>query len=94
MNQTKVEFTHIQTMASSLSYEYAKIGAKTTVCCAFLPCGFQVASGESACVDPANYDQELGEKYAKERAEANAINKLWELEGYLLKVTGSTSDKL
>lgn len=78
-----------------LNYTFARIGNSTvTVCCAFLPNGFQVGTGESACVDPSNYDQALGEKYAKERAKASAKNKLWELEGYLLKVTGSTSETL
>lgn len=55
-----------------------------------LPNGFQVGYGESACVDPSNYDKALGEKYVKERCIVAATNKLWELEGYLLKVTGST----
>ena len=35
---------------------------------------------ESACVDPANYDQELGEKYAL----AKAKKKVWHLLGFLL----------
>ena len=88
----KVSPDHISTMHDSLTYTFSRIGESTvTVCCAFLPNGFQVATGESACVDPTNYDQELGEKYAKERAANAAKDKLWELEGYLLKVTGSVS---
>ena len=35
---------------------------------------------ESACVDPANYDQELGEKYAVEKAK----KRVWNLLGFLL----------
>lgn len=58
----------------------------------FLPNGFQIGYGESACVDPNEYKQADGEKYAKERCITNASNKLWELEGYLLKTTGATSD--
>lgn len=50
-----------------------------THCIITLPSGFTV-TGESACVDPSLYNQKLGEKYALE----GAINKLWELEGYLL----------
>lgn len=50
-----------------------------THCVITLPCGYTV-TGESACVDPANYDKELGEKYALEQA----VEKLWPLEGYLL----------
>lgn len=94
LKQTKVELSLIESLVDSLTYTFARIGNSTvTVCCAFLPNGFQVATGESACVDPVNYNQELGEKYAKERAVVAAKDKLWELEGYLLKVTGSTSDK-
>ena len=93
MKQNKVEFEHINALVGSLSFMFSRIGDSTvTVCCAFLPNGFQVSTGESSCVDPANYDQDLGEKYAKERAINAAKDKLWDLEGYLLKVTGKTSD--
>ena len=37
-----------------------------------------------ACVDKRNYNAELGFKYGKEKAEAIAEDKLWELEGYFL----------
>ncbi|WRQ13089.1 hypothetical protein [Vibrio phage vB_VpM-pA2SJ1] len=93
--QTKVEKTHIDSMVESLHFEFARVGETTvTGCWAFLPNGFQVGYGESACVDLANYKREDGEKYAKQRAIQAATNKLWELEGYLLKVTGATSDNL
>ena len=51
-----------------------------TVCCLTLKNGFTV-TGESACASPANFDKALGQKIAKE----NARNKIWMLEGYLLK---------
>jgi len=51
-----------------------------TVCCLTLKNGFNV-TGESACVSPENFDAELGKKIARE----NAKNKIWMLEGYLLK---------
>jgi hypothetical protein len=44
-----------------------------------LHCGFLI-TGKSACVDPAKFNQALGEKYAYD----DAINKMWELEWYLL----------
>ncbi len=92
--QDKVAFEHIQNLIDSLTFEYARIGeTTTTVCEAFLPNGFSVGSGKSACVDPNNFDYELGCKYAKENALEAAKNTLWQLEGYLLKVTGKTSDK-
>jgi len=40
--------------------------------------GFSVR-GESACVDPANFRKEIGEKVAYERA----LDKLWPLFGFL-----------
>jgi len=42
--------------------------------------GFTVV-GESACASPENFNAELGRKIARE----NARNKIWMLEGYLLK---------
>lgn len=53
---------------------------KTTICNLYLENGFTVR-GESACVDPANFDKELGEEIAYK----NAKEKVWELEGYLLQ---------
>lgn len=51
-----------------------------TVCCMTLKNGFTV-TGESACASPANFNKDIGEKIAYE----NARNKIWALEGYLLK---------
>lgn len=90
----KVEYTQIQKMIASLEFKYAVIdGTTTTVCKAILPNGFTVGTGESACIDPNNFNKDLGEKYAKERAIINATDELWKLEGYLLKVTGKTSEQ-
>jgi len=83
--ENKVPAERIAEMVKSLVYKFERVGETTvTGCWAFLPSGFQVAYGESACVDPANYKREDGEKYAKERCVAAAHNKLWELEGYVL----------
>ena len=51
-----------------------------TVCCLTLKNGFTV-TGESACASPENFNREIGEKIAFEQAR----NKIWMLEGYLLK---------
>lgn len=53
---------------------------RTTICQLTLQNGFTVI-GDSACVDPKNYDKELGQSIAKD----NAVEKVWELEGYLLR---------
>ena len=42
--------------------------------------GFEVL-GKSGVVDKSKFDLALGSKYAKE----DAINKMWELEGYRLQ---------
>lgn len=51
-----------------------------TFCVLVLKNGFTV-TGESACASPENFDADLGRKIAR----ANAVNKIWPLEGYLLK---------
>ena len=51
-----------------------------TVCCIVLKNGFCVV-GESAAASMANFDKEIGQKISYE----NARNKIWMLEGYLLK---------
>lgn len=50
-----------------------------TLCVLTLVNGFTV-TGESACVDPGNYNADIGERVAKD----NAVDKIWPLEGYLL----------
>lgn len=55
-------------------------GTTVTVCCLTLQNGFTVI-GESACASPENFDEELGRKIAHD----NARNKIWQLEGYLLR---------
>ncbi|KHF78430.1 MULTISPECIES: Gp49 family protein [unclassified Acinetobacter] len=51
-----------------------------TFCVIILKNGFTV-TGESACASPENFNAEIGRKVAYE----NARNKIWALEGYLLK---------
>ena len=53
---------------------------RLTFCVLVLKNGFSV-TGESCCADPAKYDQTIGEQLAYE----NAFDKLWLLEGYLLR---------
>lgn len=51
-----------------------------TICILTLDNGFTV-TGESACASPENFDKLIGQKIAYE----NAREKIWMLEGYLLK---------
>jgi len=55
-------------------------GTTVTVCCLTLLNGFN-AVGESACVDPKNFNAEMGRKIARD----NAFDVAWKVEGYLLK---------
>lgn len=55
-------------------------GTTMTVCCLTLKNGFNVI-GESAAASPENFDREIGQNIARD----NARNKIWALEGYLLK---------
>lgn len=75
----KITIEHIN---SKVVNEYYHVVPESTLtfCVLTLENGFTV-SGESACADPANFNKELGEQLAKEQA----INKVWMLEGYLLK---------
>jgi hypothetical protein len=65
-------------IASEMYYVFP--GTQLTVCCLTLQNGFTV-TGESACASPENFNEEVGRKVAKE----NARDKIWLLEGYLLK---------
>lgn len=51
-----------------------------THCIIILDNGFKV-DGISACIDPTRYNEQIG----KECAYEEAYNKIWQLEGYLLK---------
>jgi len=55
-------------------------GTTLTVCCLKLRNGFTV-TGESAAASPENFDAGLGKKIAR----SNARDKIWALEGYLLR---------
>lgn len=64
---------------------YVFPGTTVTVCCLTLRNGFNV-TGESAAASPENFDRAIGEKIARR----NARDKIWSLEGYLLKERLST----
>ena len=66
----------------TIAKEYYHIVPNTTMtlCVLTLNNGFQV-TGESAAVSMDNFDEEIGMEVARE----NAREKIWQLEGYLLK---------
>jgi hypothetical protein len=86
--ENKVNITDMLARVKNTSYTLMPDG-RTTFCCLEMVNGYTVW-GRSACVDVANYNQALGEKYAYE----NAVDQLWPLEGYLLaeKLAGLVCD--
>lgn len=63
-------------------------GTTTTVCLLTLKNDFSVV-GTSACASPENFDPGLGERIARDKA----VDKIWQLEGYLLCERLSYGDK-
>ena len=55
-------------------------GTTMTVCALTLRNGY-IVTGESAAASPENFDQAIGRKIARD----NARNKIWALEGYLMR---------
>lgn len=80
----KVPFDTIQALKDQLEYRYERVNnSNITACYAFLPNNFKIGYGESSCLNDADFDKALGEKFARERAEADAVNNLWFAEGYV-----------
>lgn len=80
MSNTVTE-KHIEELFDQLEFEtFHRVFGKQCVIIAKLPNGFTIV-GESACVDPMNYVERIGEEIALKRIK----EKLWELEGYKLQ---------
>lgn len=85
MSDIRVTKEQIDAIMGDVTYYVQQIpDTTTTIAVAFDKDGFSLGVGMSACVDPANFNAELGEKYAREDAAKKAESKLWELEGYRL----------
>lgn len=69
---------YIKDLIDRSSITVTKFGVKTTVAHCILPNGY-VISTTSSCVNPADYNQEIGRVNCMKRIE----DKIWELEGYL-----------
>ena len=95
LNAPRITPSHIDSVIASTHYFTAGdaidggivVGHKTphpldllTFCIITLKNGFTV-TGESACASPENFDADIG----KAIANSNARDKIWLLEGYLLK---------
>jgi hypothetical protein len=69
---------HVAAQVASVAYHRFE-GTTVTVCCITLRNGYNTI-GHSACVSPENFDATVGEQIAYK----NALNEIWQLEGYLL----------
>lgn len=76
----------IDALMRGVRYEVQVVpGTTTTLATAIAANGFTLAIGMTACADPANFNADLGAKYAIKDAEAKARQELWKLEGWRLK---------
>lgn len=79
LNAPRLTPEHIDSVIVGETYTNLPDG-RTVVCQLTLKNGFTV-DGKSACVSKDNFNQEIGNKISR----SNAREKIWELEGYLLK---------
>lgn len=75
----KLTFEYLTGLVTSIQYHLFP-GTRLTVCCLTLKNGFSVV-GFSACVDQSDFDEEIG----RDIAYKDAVNKIWEVEGYLAR---------
>lgn len=76
MNKITKEFLDSEIIA----VEYKRLSERLTHCTITVKNGFEF-TGESVCVDPANYNEEIGNKIAYD----NAFDKMWMPYGFLLR---------
>ena len=72
--------THEHVIATIAKEEFIDHNNKTTIGIFTLKNGFVIVEA-SSCVDPANYNSEMGRSVCRKRV----VDKVWELEGYLLQ---------
>lgn len=80
MKNNTVTAVMISNILQTGKEEVIKVGEKTTVVSFTTREGFNIIES-SSCVDPDNYDEQIGKHCCYERI----TNKLWELEGYYLQ---------
>jgi len=79
LNAPRLSPAHIDSQIKEIRYHRVE-GTTTTICSLILMNGF-VVNGESASASLANFNADLGNKIAFD----NARDKIWMLEGYLLR---------
>lgn len=79
LNAARLTPAHIDSAINEILYHRVP-NTSTTICSLILTNGF-VVNGESASASIENFDEDMGKKIAYN----NARDKIWALEGYLLK---------
>lgn len=81
----KVDFNEVNALADKLEYHFWQVPNTTvTVCVATLD-GFQMGVGTSGCVDPVEFNADIGKQVAQENAHAQAKDQIWVLKGAALR---------
>lgn len=70
----KITEEYLQKFISAIQYYHFPF-TNITVCCIICTNGYSEI-GYSACIDPNEFDEELGKQYAKENAEKKLKEKL------------------
>lgn len=86
--KTTVTQDEIYELVSKAEIKAHTMFGKTTVVAVQLENGFVLVES-SSCVDPKNYDEVVGYEICMNRI----MNKLWEMEGYLLQKKVFEDDK-
>lgn len=77
---TQFKLTPQALEAQIAKVDYQRFGDTGTLCVITLVNGYTVA-GESGCIDPIIFNEDIGKEIAYE----NAFNKLWQILGYGVK---------
>ena len=80
MSENKITQSQVDEIFNKSDKETWCVFNKSFVLAVRLPNGFVIIE-DSSCVDPKNFDIEIGKEIAIERIK----NKIWELEGYRLQ---------
>lgn len=79
-----INYAHILELLKEVHVETWIVPDTTTTMAVAIYKDFVLAVGKAACVDPANFNEELGADAAIKRVMLAAEDKLWELEGWRL----------
>lgn len=81
----KVDYKEVNALADKLEYKFWRVPETTVTVCVALLDGFQMGVGTSGCVDPEEFNEEIGKQVAQENAHAQAKDQIWALKGAALR---------